>query len=245
MPNINWAKKIAFESGVSIPGGENWSRAYDLALFEDFSDDTALVLLVTVKLGFEFENDGGGDWDGPEKKKFMNDVKAACEGAWSDKWLITQGRGLPMCLKNQAGPPPRTVARVVILIQLQEDTPLLPSLAHWSLTAYKVAKPKKNYVSHQSDVRYESTGLTPDVPYHGTKPRRSIVREFGHILGYRDEYPDSDRGISAYLSDSESMMHVGETVRDRHYVFFADWISKKLNSEWFVEGQRNLANTPL
>jgi hypothetical protein len=68
MPNINWAKKIAFESDVSIPGGEGFSRAYDLALFEDFSDGQALVLLVTVILDFTFEDGGGGTGRGPKRR---------------------------------------------------------------------------------------------------------------------------------------------------------------------------------
>ena len=40
-------------------------------------------------------------------------------------------------------------------------------------------------------------------------------------------------------------MHYGETVRERHYVFFADWISNKLCGPWAVEGRRTLDNTPL
>lgn len=103
----------------------------------------------------------------------------------------------------------------------------------------------QNFVRDKSDVRFESTGLDPSVPYGGTKPRRSIVHEFGHLLGYRDEYPNSDRGTNVYTGNSDSIMHYGETVRERHYVFFADWISNKLCGPWAVEGRRTLDNTPL
>jgi hypothetical protein len=118
-----------------------------------------------------------------------------------------------------------------------------PWQSHWTITAHKLKSPIQNFVRNKSDVRFESTGLDPKVPYGGSKPRRSIVHEFGHMLGYRDEYRNSERGTTAYLGDSESMMHFGETVRERHYVFFADWMTNKLKSPWLVEGRWNLANT--
>jgi hypothetical protein len=251
MPNINWAKKLASEGSVSIPGGEKWGRAYDLALFEDFNDSQALVLLVTVILDFTFRDDDGGSWEDSEKAKFMNDVKAACEGAWSDRWLIKKGAPPPGLATGTSTTVPvrdlsgsASVARVVILIKAEEGM-ILPWSSHWTITARKVQSPVQNFVRGKSDVRFESTGLDPKVPYGGSKPRRSIVHEFGHLLGYRDEYPNSDRGTGAYLTDSDSIMHYGETVRERHYVFFADWMTNKLNSPWLVEGRRNLANTPL
>jgi hypothetical protein len=248
MPNINWAKKIAYEGNVSIPGGEGWSRAYDLAVFEEFGDDQALVLLVTVIMDFTFKDGDGGTWATTDKTAFMNSVKTECEKAWSDQFRITKGAPVPGLARGFSATVPvrdlagsASKASVVILIKTAEG--MWSWQSHWTIAAHKLKSPIQNFVRNKSDVRFESTGLDPGVPYGGSKPRRSIVHEFGHMLGYRDEYPNSDRGTTAYLGDSESLMHFGEKVRARHYVFFADWMTNKLNSPWLVEGQWNLANT--
>jgi hypothetical protein len=40
-------------------------------------------------------------------------------------------------------------------------------------------------------------------------------------------------------------MNLGDIIRERHYVFFADWMSNTLGSPWLVEGRFNPFNTPL
>lgn len=237
MAIINWPKKVAYEGNVSIPGGEGWDRAYDLALFEERGNNRALVLLVTINMDFSFKDGDGGKWEPTDKTAFMNSVKTECENAWSNKFRIKP----QWCSEDSF-----SEASVVILIKAADD--FSPWQSHWSITAPKVKDPIQCYVRNKSDVRLEGTessGLHLVVPKGGTKPRRSIVHEFGHMLGYRDEYPNSDRGTTAYVGDTDSMMHYGETVRDRHYVFFADWIAKKLKEPWAVEGRLTLKNTSL
>lgn len=112
MTIINWAKKIAYEGNVSIPRGERWNRAYDLALFEDLANNQALVLLVTVIMDFTFKDGDGGTWATTDKTAFMNGVKTECEKAWSDKFRITPR----YCADDLA-----SEARVVILIKTAED----------------------------------------------------------------------------------------------------------------------------
>lgn len=243
LPVINWAKQVAFEGNVSIPKisssrADSYDRAYDLALFEDRANKQALVLLVTIIMDFDFRDGdfGNGTWIDTDKRTFVDNLKAACEEAWSNQHLIT-----PMyCADDLVW----SEARVVILIKTAEGA-LSYFKSHWTVTVRKVEEPVQNYIKDKNDVRFESTGLDPSVPDGGIKKRRSIVHEFGHMLGYADEYPRSGRGINFYISESDSIMHLGDVVKDRHYVFFADWISNKLGGPWAVEGRRTLKNTLL
>ena len=253
MPYIDWAKKIAYEGNVSIPPGagdaERWGSAYDLALFEDGQKLPGLVLLATVNLNFKWEDGDEKSWETTEKKAFMNGFKTECEKAWSDKFRITKDAPVPglalgtsRTVPNSAGS--YSVARVAILINTVEQWSNIGT--HGTITVYReTPKAKRIGVKDQRDVVFEKESLSLHTPSGGTKERRTVVHEFGHFLGYRDEYPGADRGTSAYTGDSDSIMHRGDAVRERHYVFFADWISERLNSSWKVEGLRNLSNTPL
>jgi hypothetical protein len=248
MPSINWAKKIAYEGNVSIPGGEKFSYAYDLALFEDLVNSQAMVLLVTVTMDFTFDDYDGLTWGATDKTAFMNGVKTLCEGAWSNKFRIIKAfpvpglaSGFDRTIPNRSGS--YSEARVAILVNTSEGSSLW--LRGWNINVKKTKSPVRPSVGDKSNVRFESTMLDPNIPDGGTKPRRSIVHEFGHMLGYRDEYPNSERGTDAYVGEVDSIMHVGDTIKERHYVFFADWISNKLCAPWAVEGRRTLQNTPL
>jgi hypothetical protein len=255
MANINWSKKIAYEGNVSIPMGEKWDKAYDLALFEELGSETTLVLLVTVIINFSFEDGDGGSWDDSNKEAFKQGVKDLCEKAWSEKFLIQKSlvpipglaldstRTIPHRSGTSALNPSASQAKVAILIKTEESRFLWSK--HWSITVHKLKAPLRPYVRDNSDVRWESTVLEPFIPYGGSKKRKSVVHEFGHLLGYRDEYLHSDRGTEAYTSETDSIMNLGETVMDRHYVFFADWITNKLNDPWAVRGRKNIYNTSL
>jgi hypothetical protein len=260
MPNIDWAKKIAYEGKVSVPAGEEFDRAYDLALFEDLNDKDALVLLVTVILDFKFTGEGdGGMWTSTDKTNFMNSVKNECEPAWSDKFRIMRPTVPGLAVGTSDTVPVdrgggRNVARVVILIKTAED--MYPWQSHWTVTAYKMIKPGAGptptgdhfYVNHNGDVRFDSTGgpnLDLVQPFGAPNKRPPVIHEFGHMLGYKDEYKGSQRGIDFYLNDQDSIMNWGTTIRERHYVFFADWITNKLGTFWQVEGRTSLKNTLL
>jgi hypothetical protein len=132
---------------------------------------------------------------------------------------------------------------------------------HWRIDVYKGKAPKKGvYVERgiYSDGQWQLDGLQKAIPSGGTAPRETNVHEFGHLLGLADEYPDSDKGIRFYLNDTKSLMHLGDEVKPRHYVFFADWISRNLRKkfpgqcqpgEWKVRdtagGKFDLSNTQI
>ena len=83
----------------------------------------------------------------------------------------------------------------------------------------------------------DSLDLNPD--HKGGSKQRAAVHEFGHMLGFREEYPNPNetkedgtpkRGptdfTDAWTLDEESVMYNGETVRERHYAPFAGWLNK-------------------
>jgi hypothetical protein len=82
--------------------------------------------------------------------------------------------------------------------------------------------------------------------------QHAAAHEFGHMLGYRDEYPlDAKYDPNPnWLKDTDSIMNIGETVQERHYVFFADWLSKqwmasgkgRFQVAWKVNGKTDLVN---
>ncbi len=62
---------------------------------------------------------------------------------------------------------------------------------------------------------------------------RTVSHEFGHLLGFPDEYPD-ERCPFREVSNDDSIMADGQTVRPRHYRPFADWISRLTCCEYEV-----------
>jgi hypothetical protein len=85
---------------------------------------------------------------------------------------------------------------------------------------------------------WDSLDFTPEVRPKAEKQgltitQRAAIHEFGHMLGYRDEYAFDPTVIgdkewthsSSHRGDTDSIMYWGEVVEPRHYVLLADWIS--------------------
>jgi len=77
--------------------------------------------------------------------------------------------------------------------------------------------------------------------------------KFGHMLGHRDEYPKANDNMN-WTKDYPSIMYHGETIRDRHYAMFADWVTDKFSvaaklakeqSVWKVNGTMDLTGARL
>jgi hypothetical protein len=58
-----------------------------------------------------------------------------------------------------------------------------------------------------------------------TSGDRTVAHEAGHMFGNVDEYPEEDRCPDRVTFDDDSIMASGNTVHDRHYQRFADWVS--------------------
>jgi hypothetical protein len=235
----NYSKMLASEVDVATPSGKGTQATdcYDLELFENHVDATKLVLLVTVIISFDFQDDNG-NWTKDEKEKFMLGVKNDCSAAWTNKYAIERAggavRGPVITEDGEVRPLVGNLARVVISVEPNDDMHIVEH-KHWRIYVYKGKAPKKGvYVERgiYSDGQWEKDGLQKAIPPRGTAPRETVVHEFGHLLGLADEYPWSDKGIQFYPNDTKSLMHVGDEIKPRHYVFFADWISRSLSRKF-------------
>ena len=134
------------------------------------------------------------------------------------------------------------------------------SHSHWDVKCRKVSSPRPSFTRpgggssmSNGSVELNSLDLTPSTPFGAARTRRTAVHEFGHMLGYRDEYPPLPTATAADLAlftklhagDVDSIMYFGETIRDRHYTLFADWVSRQWvakdpanckPNEWVVDG---------
>jgi hypothetical protein len=223
-------------------------------LYENSRDITQLILLVTVIIRFDFWDGSEGTWTDAEKDAFAVAIQRECAKAWTDKWTIrTEDSAAPTNdAKSTAD-----AARVAISIEtLESDIWNKFSHNHWNIRVYKGPSPLGVYVSRSLtgagwDGCWDNQGLKLSVPEPAAKagintPRQRTVHEFGHLLGLPDEYRNSDKGTDLYLGDTDSLMNWGSTIRSRHYVFFADWISRHLNTKfpnqckpngWKVDGK--------
>lgn len=255
------SKPIFIEENVSITqGGTRPTRTYDLGLYDEFdTNGTNGVLVVTVILVFEFDDQGSLKWGGQEKTDFMNNVRKEVTATWSDQFTLSTKSSVP---------PAKTVS-VLMDIKTRESS-FTGSFghSHWNIKVKKVSSlypsrtvPGGGSCCSNGEARWDSLDLTPDPKGGGLYQQRAAIHEFGHILGYRDEYPmppnpsadERELFTNAWANDKDSIMYWGEEVRPRHYLFFADWISLKWMAkdknckghDWKVDGMYDLTNTRL
>ena len=244
MALIDWGRKIANEGNAGVPAGLNVGKCYDLHLFGELGNPQGVVLWVVVVCHFKFKEKGEKNWadavawTAGQQDSFKNDFKALCESTWSDQFKIRTS--------NASGNSPTTAS---VVITVRTDGTYWGS--HYSIDVYNVSQSKeRSFVDGNNGSEFESVGLIERISSHGTKERRALVHEFGHFLGLRDEYLAGGKKFTpTYQSDDDSIMHSWKLVRPRHYVFFADWLTKcnKLTGTWAVDGNppRTLQNTPM
>jgi hypothetical protein len=239
------------ETNVDAPGGLKVSSCYDLALYPEMGSSGRGVLVVTVIGSIKFaegKSSAGGtklSWTAQERSDFISGVQAAIANAWSDQHRIKTPSTVPNF--NDVG--------VLFDLRLGESLGLLAH-SHWDVTATKVDTWTQSCVDplfstwvSNGEAHLDSLDLRPENKV-AAGTQRGAVHEFGHMLGYRDEYPAA-RDNTSWVSDSTSIMHSCEAVQARHYAFFADWLTKqykvvaglaKTPIDWKVDGTIALVN---
>lgn len=250
----DYGRKVFSEENVDVPAGLKTASAYDLALYSELGNANRGVLVVKLIGSFSFKDGKKADgtaltWTGAEKTTFMNGFRTAVPSVWAEKHRIKTASRVPL-IKDIG---------VLFDIRAQESMSVF-SHSHWNIAVTKVDRFTTSSVYGQGggfawngNANLDSQDVN-GVSKGGPAPQRACVHEFGHMLGYRDEYTDAAGAAEDnpnWLADLGSVMNKSETVRDRHYVFFAHWITEKYkyiahlarqSIDWKVNGTVDLSN---
>ena len=253
----DFGRKLIFEKNVDIPAGLKTGSAYDLTLYPELGNPTRGVLTVTVIGNFSFKDGKKADgsklgWTEAEKTNFKLGFRNAVTAMWDDKHRITTASTAPF-MKSVG---------VLFYIWTRESMSVFDH-SHWNIGVTKTDRMIVSTVNGSGGSFATNGGANLDsedltgVNKGAASTQRGAVHEFGHMMGFRDEYADG-KGVAEdnpnWLGDTGSVMNRGETVRDRHYVFFADWLTKQFKAfanakgtriDWKVNGTVDLSNARL
>ena len=254
MPVIpNRGKQIYIEKNVDIPGMLRPASVYDLALFLELGRTDRAVLVVTPICRINFVNGSGSslNWSAKEKTDFMQDLRDAWTAVWSEKHVLKTVTKTAL-----------TYDTISVLFDIQVSDSLgSTSHSHWDVKITKIASGSFKISTTANpyplgilngSVELDSEDLIA-LNKGSTQKQRGAVHEFGHMMGFKDEYVNKSGtpvGVAAWTTDLISIMNLGETVRPRHYIFLAHWCNEqhmylgqlsKQPIEWKVNGSVNMA----
>jgi hypothetical protein len=99
---------------------------------------------------------------------------------------------------------------------------------HWTLNVVKLRKGEwaQSYVTSSLRTGDFDNNDFDYVKKSARTYQRGIIHEFGHMLGLDDEY-----NLGVHISDLESVMNSGETIRQRHRAVYILWLEKTLREK--------------
>lgn len=240
---------ITFKSGQNIrPPLGSWfnGQSYWIKVHPEMGNPNRSVMVVKMILQFQFSNGPGGNWSAAEKTDFANKFCWAVKAVWDEKHRLTTTSTTPAKALRDVG----VIFDLRYYIDgwhLDDDFEIgvskQPADAAWIVSSC-------GYSS--GDTTLDSNDLRPETK-GATMKQRDAVHEFGHMLGLRDEYAAAKSNLN-HLGDLDSIMNVGEIVRDRHYAPFAAWMTEKSSTvahltnstiEYKVNGVKDMANSAL
>jgi len=205
-----------------------------------------LVVRVIAAMTYNDGKDASGaalSWTAKEKTHFAADVTKAINDVWAEKHRITT-------TSNGVAFPD---VGVIFDLKFIEDLSMF-SHSHRNITVTKTVGFHRSTthdwwfeLGRNNSADWGSQDAQPYQKQASVHLQRTCVHEFGHILGYRDEYPIKT-GNPNWLKDVDSVMHSAEQVRDRHYTLFADWLTRQhaiVNSKPPIEFKVNGVTTLL
>lgn len=195
---------VLSEGGINTGGAR---KAYDLRLV--LMPDGSYELFIVMKLQFFFEAGSGGEWTPAERTTFRTQYTTAVKAFWSGRRIKVLKSGKHVSVQLD--------------LHTQEGGWMWD---HWELTVTKIPAGdfKVSYVRWDNNtVALDSSDLN-SVEKKAGHWQRGAVHEFGHMLGFDDEYP----ATSPHAGDHSALMNSGEQLKPRYDETLRTWLDRKL-----------------
>lgn len=204
---------VASEDSATAGGVHD---AYDLRLYQEPGGSYTLELDMKVELNFQ-EGPDGQTWTALDKQQFIDDYKGAVEDTWSGRALTTDdGQAVTLDVNLDAGEAPGGLFGGI--------ADMMDGSEHWNIDVVRIDEGGFNQsyvVPSQNTGRFDSEDVQP-IAKGATDPQVGAAHEFGHMIGLPDEY--NGNGGADAADDTDSVMHTGMEVRQRHLDIVESWI---------------------
>ena len=181
--------------------------AYDMRMYQE--TDGSYTLEMNMKVGMSFvEGPKGQQWTAADQEQFKRDFASVVEGSWSGHTFTSD-----------------TGQQVTLDVNLDIVDSAADDGANWNVEIVKINDGEFNqsYVIPSQNTGVFDSGDVKPVEKGATDPQYAAAHEFGHMIGLPDEY--NGRGGPEAQKDTDSIMHTGMDVRDRHLDIVESWVN--------------------
>ena len=181
--------------------------AYDMQLYQE--TDGSYTLELNMKVGMDFvEGPQGQQWTPDAQEQFKQDFAKVIEGSWSGHQFTSD-----------------TGQQITLDVNLDIVDSATDSTANWNVDIVKINDGEFNqsYVIPSQNTGVFDSGDVKPVEKGATDPQYAAAHEFGHMIGLPDEY--NGRGGPEAQKDTDSIMHTGMDVRERHLDIVEGWVN--------------------
>ena len=196
---------VASENSVQAGGVRD---AYDMSLYQEADGTYSLDMNMDIEMNF-VTGPNGQTWTDAEKTQYMEDFKNTVESSWSGRTFTTDDG---------------QEVKLNVNLNIKEDM----TGENWNVDIVKINPGEFNqsYVIPSQNTGVFDSGDVMGVPKGANEPQKAAAHEFGHMIGLPDEY--NGRGGPEAQKDTNSIMHTGMELRERHFDIAESWVENQL-----------------